>query len=319
MRITQLALAAVAPGLTPNPPVPQHPDPPAVEFLCRHVNQVRTKTIKHQTHPGWFTDPVARDLFRDLHLGSDAEFGTAADTLTKRLAARMDARTRRGLLVFVRADDGAERFGGVLKLDVEADSAGVLRRLESGDARLDVVEDLLTGPDDLQKAALTSSVLPSGRVMVVDRMTHAAAYFPGAFGISTAARPGAGASVLLWALDQIRPELAAPVARALPKVSAGEPAEVLDALQAEIPEFAGEVKAAVADVLDRHDPPVGYIETARPPTVKVVAGEITISGPLSAMRDLVSVAPADPETWTVQVASRGEPEWLYPNAGRFHP
>ena len=320
VRITQLTFAAVASAATPSPPVPRQPDPAANDFLCRHVDRVREKTRTHQTYPGWFADPVARDLFRDLLRGTEAEFATAAETLTKRLTAKMDARARRGLLVFLRADDAADTFGGVLKLDVEAENAGVLRLLSTGEAQLGMVTDLLTGPDNLQKAAVVASDLAPSRVMVVDRMTHAAAYFPRAFGISTAARPSAGSSVLLWAVDQVSPSLSGQVAEALPGVASGEPSAVLDALEEAVPGLAGGARAAVADVLERHDPPVGYIETGRPASVKVVAGEITISGPASVMRRLVTVSvsgSAEDQAWTVHVDSPGPPEWIYPQAGRF--
>ena len=316
MRISCLTFSAVGPGVTPVPPIVREPDPGGAEFLGRHIDAIRRNTRARRTHPARFgDDDSAQALFRALLLGPEPEFEAAADTLVKRLIAQMDARTKRGLLVCLRAEDGADIYGGVLKLDVEDRNVGVLHLLDNGQADLGTVSDVLTRPTELKKGALTASALPPEHVMVVDRMTHAAAYFPRAFGIETVARPDAGASVLLMALDYVSPRLAEVAARALPEVPSGEKDEVLAALRPMLPVVPDEDWSAAIRELEDHVPPVAYIDTSRPVTVKLVAGNITISGPALEMLRLVHVTD-EAKNWTVRVDSQTEPEWFYPQAGR---
>ena len=100
VRISCLTFSAVGPGATPAPPIVREPDPDGAEFLCRHIDEIRTNTRIRRTYPARFgEDDSAQVLFRALLLGTEPEFATAADTLAKRLIAQMDARTKRGLLV----------------------------------------------------------------------------------------------------------------------------------------------------------------------------------------------------------------------------
>jgi hypothetical protein len=317
MRISCLTFSAVGPGMTPVSPVVREPDPDGAEFLCRHIDEIRMKTRSRRTYPARFDkEDSTRELFRTLLLGAKIEFAAAAETLVKRLIAQMDARTKRGLLVCVHAEDGEDVYGGVLKLDVEDENAGVLHLLDDGQAELGTISDVLTRPSDLKKGALITNSLPPEQVMVVDRMTHAAAYFPRAFGIQTVARPDVGASALLMALGYVSPALTEAVANVLPGVPSGEKDEVLAALRPMLPAIPDEDWSAVNDELQDHVPPVAYIDTTRPVTVKLVAGDITISGPAPEMFRLVRVTD-EAEGWTVRVDSRTAPEWLYPQANRL--
>jgi hypothetical protein len=294
----------------------RQPDPDGAEFLCRHIEEIRARTRDRRTYPAQFDgEGSAQHLFRALLLGPEPEFAAAAGSLVKALISQMDARTRRGLLVCLRAEDGADIYGGVLKLDVEDENLGYLRMLDDGQADLGTISDVLPRPGDLKKGALTVSSLPPQQVMVVDRMAYDAAYFPRAFGIRTAARPGVGASALLRALEQVSPETIEAVARVLPDVPPGETQDVIAALRPKVTTVPDEAWSAVTDELARLTPPVAYIDTARTVTVKVVAGAITISGPLPEMLRLVRVT-GDPEHWTVSIDSETEPEWHYPQTTR---
>lgn len=311
-----MTFSLVGSGVLPVPPVVRQPDPGGAEFLCRHVEEIRVRTRDRRTYPARFDrQGSAQVLFRALLLGSEHEFTTAADSLAKLLISQMDGRTRRGLLVCLRADDGRETYGGVLKLDVEEENFGYLRMLDDGQAELGTISDVLPRPGDLKKGALMAGSLPPWQVMVVDRMTYDAAYFPRAFGIRTVARPGVGASALLKALEQVSPETIEKVARVLPDVPPGEPQDVVSALRPKVPAVPDEAWSAVTEELARLDPPVAYIDTGRPVTLKVVAGAITISGPLPEMVRLVRVT-GEADDWTVSIDSGTEPEWYYPQASR---
>jgi hypothetical protein len=315
VRISCLTLSAVGPGVTPVESVVREPDPDGAEFLCRHIDRIRANTQARRTYPARFDeDNSAQGLFRALLLGTNQEFTAAADLLVKLLIAQMDARTKLGLLVCLRAEDGADVYGGVLKLDVQDGNFGILHLLDNGQAELGTVSDVLTSPSGLKKGALIASSLPPEQVMVIDRMTHAAAYFPRAFGIAVVARPVAGASVLVMAADQVSPTLAEKVAQALPEVPSGERDEVLAALRPKLSAVPDEDWSAVIGELGKHAPPVAYIDTSSPVTVKLVAGDITISGPVPEMLRLVHVAD-EAEAWTVRITSQTEPEWIYPMAG----
>ncbi len=90
---------------------------------------------------------------------------------------------------------------------------------------------------------------------------------------------------------------------------------MLAALRPMLPAIPDEGWSAIIGELADHAPPVAYIDTSRPVTIKLVGGDITISGPAPEMLRLVDVTD-DPEGWTVRVDSQTQPEWFYPQAGR---
>lgn len=314
MEITHLSLAKVAHDATFAPAELRDVDDGIDAFLGAHITGLRAMTTRNGTSPGSFTDPEARRLFRNLYSGSDNDFLTAADTLTKRLISKMDARTASGLLVCLRAHDAQEQYGGVLKLQVVAQHAAVLEELASGQVGLSAVRDLLDKPGDLQKGVLSTSWLAENRIMIGDQLGQDAAYFPKAFDIQVYARPAAAASELLAAIEVVSPELVMPTAAALPSVPSDTPETVLAALGHKVPELTPDIQADVADVLARQARPVARIDTGRVTRETITAGEIKISGPVSQMRQYVQVERADgmgSEQWTITVTSLREPKRTY--------
>jgi hypothetical protein len=312
VQITYMTLAKVAHDASPVPLELREVDEGVNAFLRDHIKGLREMTSKRKTPPGKFTDPEAQNLFRDLFTGTSDAFLASASSLTKRLATKMDARSAKGLLICVRAHDDQERYGGVLKLQVVAPNAAVLEELTSGEVKLSAVRDLLDKPGDLQKGALSTSWLAEDRIMIGDQLGQDAAYFPEAFAIKVFARPATAVSDLFTAIDGVAPNLAVPVAAALPRVSSGDPAVVLAALGERIPEFTPGIQAQVADALASQTRPVAHIDTNRLATETIRAGEIKITGPVTEMRRHVRIE-SDPGSggWTVTVDSPTEPQ-------RFH-
>lgn len=316
MRITHMTYARVEHGKTVAPGGMQPAGGGLGDFLSDHIVEFREMTRRRGTTPGEFTDPEAQSAFRDLFRGTDEAFLAAAETLAKRLIARMDHRTSPGLLVCLRADDdlAGERCAGVLKLQVMAEHAAVLEHLASGADQLAAVTDLMTTPGQLQKGALSCSWLPAENVLIGDQLWQDAAYFPAAFGISTFARPGAAVGDLMTALDEIAPGLTAPVARELPSVPSGTPAEVLSALGDRVPGLTGDTQADVAAAMEQRARPARSIDTSRPARGTIRFGEITISGPVTELRDRVTIQAGDAGAadWVITVESADEPRWTYP-------
>lgn len=312
MQITHMTLAKVAHDATFAPLELREVDEGVNAFLRDHIKGLREMTSKRRTPPGKFTDPEAQNFFRDLFTGTDDAFLTSAGSLTKRLTAKMDARAAKGLLICLRAHDDQEHYGGVLKLQVVAPNAAVLEELTSGEVKLSAVRDLLDKPGDLQKGALSTSWLAEDRIMIGDQLGQDAAYFPEAFAIKIYARPATAVSDLFTAIDDVAPNLAVPVAMALPKVSPGDPTVVLAALGAKVPEFTPGIQTRVANALASQARPVAHIDTTRLATETIKAGEIKITGPVAQMRQNVRIEQnengPDIGGWTVTVDSPTEPQ-----------
>jgi hypothetical protein len=310
VRITHMTLAEVAHDAASVPPELREVDEGINAFLGDHIRGLRAMTKKRGTSPGMFTDPEAKSLFRDLFAGSEAGFVAASGSLAKRLIARMDARAANGLLICLRADDDHDRYGGILKLQVVAPNAAVLKKLVSGEVQLSAIQDLLDKPGDLQKGALSTSRLGEDRVMIGDQLGQDARYFPEAFAIKVYARPTEAVAGLITALDDVAPELVASVATALPGVASGDAPDVLGSLGREIPEFTPGLQAEVADALANQARPVAHIDTSRPATETIRAGEIRITGPVSEMRKRVRIERNEgtlAESWAITIDSPSEP------------
>lgn len=315
-----MSLAKVAHGAVPAPPELRNIDIGINAFLGDHIAGLRGMTSKRKTAPGKFIESEPERLFRDLYLGSDEAFLSAAEVLTKRLVTKMDGRTADGLLICLRARDDQEQYGGALKLQVVAEHAAVLEELESGDVNLSAVTDLLDKPGELQKGALRASWLADDRVLIGDQLAQDSTYFPAAFGIRTFARASSSLPILLAAIDAIDPELTPVVAEACRSVQSGEVDDVIDQLEHRLPEVA-RIRPDIMHALESQGRPVARIDTAQRVTEVIKAGQITISGPIADMRKYVQmelndgqesgVAPGlgraqDPE-WVVWVECTAEP------------
>lgn len=309
LEVTHMTYARVATDAAPTYPELRPIDKGINDFLADHIGDLRRLTTTRQTQPGRFIDAQAQALFRSLRYDKTPDFLATVDSLTKRLVDKMDHRTKAGLLICLRANEGSDLIAGVLKLQVVAEHGAVLERLDSGDEVLSAVTDLLDKPGDLQKGALVMSTLPEGQVLTGDRLTgQDAIYFPTAFGIQLFARPSESVGELLDAVQAASPELVAPVAAALPSIPPGDPEAVLTALGDCIPELDGSCQADVAQRLERLKRPVGVIDTKRRSSERIKIGDITISGPIDAMRRYARVEQLGDHRWQVVVEGAVEPK-----------
>lgn len=286
-------------------------------FLGAHIKGLRNMAAKSGSVPGRCEELEARGLFRNLCSGKDGPFLAAADSFSARLAGRMDARSAKGLLVCLRADDGEERYGGVLKLQVKATDAAVLEELSSGEIRLSAVRDLLDTPGELQKGALSASWLAEEQVLIGDRLGREAEYFTRALAIRPFARPSTAVNELFAAIGEVSPDLALPIAEALPGVSPGTSDSVLAALGQKVPGLHPGVQADISDVLAHQVRPVSDIDTSRTPKETITIGDIKITGPVPQMKRHVRIekhgdAVAE-ERWTITIDSPTEPKTSYRN------
>ncbi len=305
-----MTYARVAADATPHFPHFRPIEDGVMGFLGDHINSLFTMAkAPDATPPGRFAHRDAQRLFRDLHTGSESEFLAAADALTRRLIGRMNRATAEGLLVCVRAETAADdgRVAGVLKLQVVAPNAAVLRALDSGDIVLTAVKDLLDSPGDLQKGALVASRLPDGHVLCGDRVTHIARYFPDAFGIQIFCRPSVATRAFFDAVEEFAEPLISEVAAAWPAVRPGSPREVLAELGQKVPDLTASLQADIAERLETAARPVARLDTTRTVKETCQAGEITISGPIDEMRRHVRVAARPGGGWRITVESVDRP------------
>jgi hypothetical protein len=306
-----MAYARVAADAVPAYPKLRSIDQGVNDFLADHIRDLRQLASARRTQPGRFIDSEAQALFHSLCYDPDPGFLAAADTLTKRLIGEMDKRTAAGLLICLRATDASDMVAGVLKLQVVAEHGAVLESLDSGEEVLSAVTKLLDKPGDLQKGALVTSSLPADRAVTGDRLGQDAAYFPAAFSIQIYSRPAESVGELLDAVEEVSPELAGPVASILPSIAPGEPPTVLAALGQKLPQLTSDVQADVAEKLEHRPRPVGFIDTRKRSTETIKIGDITVSGPIPAMRQYARMEELRDQTWQVIVRGKDRPRRSY--------
>ncbi|MFC7384725.1 hypothetical protein [Sphaerisporangium rhizosphaerae] len=305
--ITHMTYARVAPGAATRRPQLQAVESEVEKFLNDHIASLWRMAAKPDAPPpGVFMDLEAQVLFRHLYLGDDEDFLKSVDLLTKRLVERMNGRTSAGLLLCLRAEAATQRIAGVLKLQVVAPNGATLEELESGEVKLSAITNVLDKPGDLQKGALVAAGLPDGQVLCGDRLTNQAGYFPQAFGIQVFSRPSVGTGVLFDALADCADDLPGKVAPVLHRVERGAPAEVLEALGHLVPELDEDVQSEVLSLMDRASRPVAVIDTSREVTSKILAGDITISGPPRAI-DQVRIEGSSTNGWRIVIHTPDEP------------
>lgn len=304
-----MTYARVAKDAVPAYPALRTIDAGINSFLGDHILGLRNLTVSRQTQPGRFQDAEAKELFRSLGYDEDDGFLAAADTLTKRLIGEMDHRSTPGLLICLRATEGSELIAGVLKLQVVAEHGAVLEQLDSGDEVLSAVTDLLDKPGDLQKGALVISTLPDDQVLTGDRLAHRdAMYFPAAFGIQLYSRPSESVGELLDAVDAVAPNLTGHVAAALSSTESGDATSVLAAIGQQVPALDSGRQADVVERLQRLRRPVGTIDTKRQPIERIKIGDITVSGPIAAMRQHARIQQVEEHLWQVVIEGTTEPK-----------
>lgn len=94
----------------------------------------------------------------------------------------------------------------------------------------------------------------------------------------------------------------------LPSVPPGDPETVLSALGDRIPELDGSRQADAAQRLERLKRPVGVIDTKRRSSERIKVGDITISGPIDAMRRYAQIEQLSDQRWQVVVEGTVEPK-----------
>jgi len=307
LEVSHMAYTKVAQGAAPAALELRTVNEGVNAFLADHISALRQLTSSRKTQPGRFIDPDAQALFRGLCSDQATDFLAAADTLTKRLIGTMDGRTTPGLLICLRSTDGSGLVAGVMKLQVTAEHGAVLESLDSGEVLLSAVTKILDKPGDLQKGALVTSSLADDRVLTGDRLQHDAAYFPRAFGIQPYARPSESVGQFLQAVEAVVPDLVASTAAALPSIAPGEPPKVLAALGQQLPELTAQRQADVAGLLENQPRPVGVISTRRPSRQTLKIGDITVSGPTSAMQQYARVQHVGAQHWQVIVDGDEQP------------
>jgi hypothetical protein len=173
---------------------------------------------------------------------------------------------------------------------------------------LAAVKDMLEKPGDLQKGALVTSWLPEGQVICGDKLAQAARYFPEAFDIRLFSRPSASTRAFFDAVETYAGHLTSRVAEAWPTLQPGTPRSLVTELGSKVPEFTSDIQANVTRALETAARPVARLDTQREVIETYKAGDIRISGPITAMRQMARVTEVTAgKKWQVVVDSHEKP------------
>ncbi len=259
-----------------------------------------------------FVDPEAQSIFHSLQMGTDDEFVISSETLTKRLIARMNAATTKGLLACVRADDESGRIGAVLKMEVDESNGTRIEELASGEIRLAAVTNVVKDqPGKLQKGVLVTNDKPAEEVICGDSLYTQSRYFPEAFGIQVFSKPGQGLASLMQAIANYDPRLARRAVGVLPQVTSGSVPQILAALQDRVPEFDSEAQMAIAAGLTEGTRPVTLIDPAMGVDAVIQQGGITIKGPASVLLEKLEFREVDDGQCEIAVRFDNQPRIVY--------
>lgn len=275
-------------------------------FLLDHVADLRKRQSLGNCPHSTFVDAASSGLFDKLRSGTQQEFLETAKTLTTRLVNEMNGTTAAGLLVCLRVEQGAELSAAALKLEVMAEHGAVLEQLDSGEMQLSSATDVLQVPGDLQKGALVPDPrAPESQVVVGDKLSENALYFPRAFGITTERRMADTASSVVAAVHRFKPEISPRVAAELPKISPGPVRQVLSAVAIQVPELDNTVIDEVVRDLGNASRPVKRVDTGGPVKKTISVDGITISGSPAAMEKVkVEEDPTVGYRITIETATR---------------
>lgn len=305
MRVRYMTYARVARGAVPGPAV-LRPGEGLDDFLLDHFRAMLAIADNDSSPHASFIDPDARDLFVQLRTGSQDEFLNAAHALTLRLIGKMDGRMQAGLLLCMRVERESAAWAVALKLEVVTPNSAVLERLDTGEELLSAVTNVMDAPGQLQKGALVEDPREDSEVVVGDKLTKDAFYFPEAFGIRTEQRARDAAVDLIAVLDERDPNLGTAVAAALPKIPPGRREEVLDALGDEVPALTPELRRDVNAALETRPRPVRRIDTTVPIKRVIRAGNITIEGPEGVI-SAIDWEPRQDGGWRITIDVEDEP------------
>lgn len=305
--IERITYARVAKGAVPGAARTKQHDSELDRFLTEHFAALRALATRDDAPLSFFISDAPRDQFERLRTGSEQVFLAAAHGLTLALIGEMDNRSAEGLLVCVQVTDDGEKWAAAMKLEVIAPNSAVLDRLESGEEVLSAVTDVMDAPGDLQKGALVMDPRAGSDVVIGDRLSQDALYFPRAFGIRTHQKPTEAASDLVAAIEQRQgTAVAVRAAREMPRLEAAPAREVLEGLGQQIPELDTEAQAAVASALEARPRPVREVNTEAPLKQVIRASGVTVQVPLASSAE-VEVTSKAGGGWRITIDVEEEP------------
>jgi hypothetical protein len=278
-------------------------------FLGDHVGKLLENVQAADAAPaGRFVDSLHQQSFRSLHNGTTEDFLAAYHQLAQDLVNLMTNATASGLLVALRVDTETDGIvAGVLKLEVVAPNGAALHLGDGGDVRLEAVKDMLDRPGNLQKSALVASRLPDERVFCGDRLYPQSKYFPDALGIRTHPRPRVAMKSFYDAVWTVEPQLAGPIAAAAPTCGSGPVSHVLEELGSKVPELTSPLQAAITEQLQALPHAVFELDPSRLIKGTYKIGEVTITGPIDEIGQLVRVSQLSDKRWQLIIESDVEP------------
>lgn len=279
------------------------------DFLGDHVNKLLEKSrAADAAAAGKFFKPEHQGFFRSLHSGTEEEFLDAYHRIAVDLIHAMNKATALGLLVALRVNTETHgTVAGVLKLQVLAPNGAALLEGDDGEVKLSAVQDMLDRPGELQKSALVTTLLEEGRVYCGDRLHNQSKYFPRALGIKVHPRPRAAVKTLFDIVWREEPGLTVPLAEAITTCSPGPVAQVLAELGNKVPELTTPIQAEIAEQLAEQEMPIVELDPRQAVRATYRIGEITVSGPIAEIGDLVKISEEPDGHWRLTIDSDVEP------------
>ncbi|MFI6387823.1 hypothetical protein [Nonomuraea sp. NPDC050540] len=282
------------------------------DFLTEHVEHMqKAQKSANASPPGIVADIESREIFQALHAGSADDFLAGASTLTKRLIGKMNKATKSGILMILRAESGAGRLAAVLKLEIQEPTGAVLKRLHNGEIELSAVKDMLEKPGDLQKGVLVVDGLPDDEVICRDKLFQQSKYFPEAMGIQMFLKPKESSAAFLELLQQAGPKVLESAVSVLPEIEPGPPREVLARLGEVVSGMESHLQNEIATQLEDAPRPVRRVDTSRPITRTIQAGEITIKGTARSMQEMLKITAKPDGGWQIVIDAPARPYDTY--------
>ena len=158
------------------------------DFLERHVAELRSHIDEGDARGRFKSDSLLPDVFERAVIANRDDFVAIANELVTSLAREMQSvRSSSCVLAFVvEVLPGAQDQVTLLKLDAEVEAAR-LEEIVGGGIRLQVFDDLLPSPGDIQKGfSFPDPRSPESDVVLLDKVTPGTAtkYFQRAFGVT---------------------------------------------------------------------------------------------------------------------------------------
>ncbi|MDY1004697.1 hypothetical protein [Curtobacterium sp. CFBP9011] len=216
------------------------------DFLRRHIDEVRATATDEQTRGRFRPDSsLESDLMAALDATEQSEFVDIAKRLVQKLATAMlpVAAKASCVVALIVSSDGDGKSVTLLKLDAEIEAARLMQIM--GEIRLEVFDDLLPSPGEIQKGISWPDPRQHSDLIIRDKqagaMAGTAQYFLNAYKIDASPTAKLTEQALVKAMSVLAPSKVADAVAAAG--DGGSANDVITRIHQDVPELDGSAKA----------------------------------------------------------------------------